>query len=352
MVTPGSPKTNATLDVVASGSDPDGPTPTLSYQWQINTGGGWNDLVGKTGTSLNLSVPGNGDRGDQLRVVVTASDGDLEGTLNSNEVTVANSAPVAVLDTTTTPKRTAVVVDAASNDDDDDGDALSVTAVSVDTPADGSAVVLTTGPDAGKVEFTPANGFDGLATLTYTVSDGDLSDATGSIEVTVDADMTAPDVPTGVSASAVAGGVQVVWFPSGSSDVASYDVFRGQDECVDALCAGVTPINLTPISHLTTTFTDTTAVPGTDYVYFVRATDDSGNDSDLSDAALVSYDCVSGEWKAEYFDGTNLAGAVVAGECVSAVDLQLRDWCSAGGSQCGCGHVLDPVHPAGRSDCG
>ena len=72
------------------------------------------------------------------------------------------------------------------------------------------------------------------------MNDGTVDSNVATIDVTITADTTAPDVPTGVSASAVAGGVQVSWLPSGSSDVASYDVFRGQDECVDrAVCWGV-----------------------------------------------------------------------------------------------------------------
>ena len=60
-------------------------------------------------------------------------------------------------------------------------------------------------------------------------------------------------------------------------------------------------------------------------MYFVRATDDSGNDSELSDAALVSYDCVSGEWKAEYFDGTK------SGWCGGGVGSVCRRWTSTSG---------------------
>ena len=30
--------------------------------------------------------------------------------------------------------------------------------------------------------------------------------------------------------------------------------------------------------------------------------------------------CASGEWRADYFDGRNLSGAVVASECVSSIN--------------------------------
>src|SRR5689334_9914213 len=81
-------------------SDADGDTVTKSYQWQKNTGSGWNDLVGRTSATLDLSVAGNGDNGDQLRVVITPNDGSVNGaSLTSASVTVGNTAPV--MDTAT-----------------------------------------------------------------------------------------------------------------------------------------------------------------------------------------------------------------------------------------------------------
>ena len=60
--------TVATTNVVAH--DDDGDTLTYDYQWLNGV-----DLTGETGSTLDLGVAGNGDRGDQISVRVTASDG-------------------------------------------------------------------------------------------------------------------------------------------------------------------------------------------------------------------------------------------------------------------------------------
>ncbi|MEO8107888.1 MAG: Ig-like domain-containing protein, partial [Actinomycetes bacterium] len=321
VVTPNNPKTNDSVNVAATASDPEGTTPTLSYQWQINTGAGWADIGGETASSLDLSAAGNGDKTDQVRVKVTASDGSLADVVYSNAVTVGNSAPVADNDTATTPKRTAVAIDVLNGDSDADGDSLSVTSVSVNTVGAGSASVISGGPDDGKVLFTPDNAFDGDASLTYTVSDGTASD-TANVTVTVNQDATPPGAPTDVTATAVTGGVDVDWTLSASADVAGYDVFRGPTGCDKVGCA--TKLNASRLGATVVTYQDTTATPGESYVYFVRATDDSGNYSAVSNIADISIgmDCLSTEWKAEYFDGRKLAGRVVASECVSAVNYR------------------------------
>ena len=61
--------TVATTNVVAH--DDDGDSLTYDYQWLKNGV----DLTGETGSTLALGVAGNGDRGDQISVRVTASDG-------------------------------------------------------------------------------------------------------------------------------------------------------------------------------------------------------------------------------------------------------------------------------------
>ena len=71
----------------------------------------------------------------------------------------------------------------------------------------------------------------------------------------------------------------------------SYDVLRGPAGCTDELCASV--INLTPIAHPAVTYTDTTVEPGAGLHVLRGATDDTGNASELSVPASMTYDCVS-----------------------------------------------------------
>src|SRR5207248_2964009 len=67
-----------------------------SYQWQRKVGAGsFTDIVGETSSTLDLSLPNNGSKGDQLRVKVTPHDGDDAGLeVTSAAVTVVNTPPV------------------------------------------------------------------------------------------------------------------------------------------------------------------------------------------------------------------------------------------------------------------
>jgi hypothetical protein len=85
------PKTNDTLSATVTAHDDDGDPLTYTYQWQRN---GTNIPGGNT-PSLDLSVAGHGNKGDQISVRVVASDGDLPSApVTSAGVTIANSEPV------------------------------------------------------------------------------------------------------------------------------------------------------------------------------------------------------------------------------------------------------------------
>jgi hypothetical protein len=68
---------------------------------------------------------------------------------------------------------------------DVDGDPLSVKAGSVSDPAHGTATLITTGADAGKILYTPAANYNGPDSFTYTISDGHAHTATGTVSITV-----------------------------------------------------------------------------------------------------------------------------------------------------------------------
>ncbi|WP_298862837.1 cadherin-like domain-containing protein, partial [uncultured Sulfitobacter sp.] len=105
-------------------------------------------------------------------------------------VTPINDAPVAVDDEGETDEDTSVIVNLTGNDLDPDNtvDELSVTAVSV--PADQGTVVNN---GDGTVTFTPAENFNGEATITYSVSDPDGATDEGQAIVTVNPINDAPD---------------------------------------------------------------------------------------------------------------------------------------------------------------
>lgn len=90
------------------------------------------------------------------------------GKLRVTIVARPNNAPVAVDDTRTTNASTPIDIDVLSNDHDPDGDPLSAVIVSPPVPSQGSATVLVNGQI---IRFTPAAGFSGTATFTYSAVD-------------------------------------------------------------------------------------------------------------------------------------------------------------------------------------
>ncbi|HCG6608117.1 TPA: tandem-95 repeat protein, partial [Vibrio parahaemolyticus] len=89
-----------------------------------------------------------------------------------------NDAPNAENDVITTEEDTAVTIDVLVNDSDVEGDVLSIQSASV--PSEQGSVDIVD----GKLVFTPAENFNGEATITYIVTDGDLTDE-AKVTVTV-----------------------------------------------------------------------------------------------------------------------------------------------------------------------
>lgn len=90
-----------------------------------------------------------------------------------------NTAPEAAADTATVQAGTATTIDVLANDGDADGDAITVSAVS--DPENGTAAIAA---DNAGIDYTPADGFLGEDTFTYTISDGEDT-ATATVTVTV-----------------------------------------------------------------------------------------------------------------------------------------------------------------------
>jgi VCBS repeat-containing protein len=109
-----------------------------------------------------------------------------DGTTNSAPATVkiivtakpANGAPIAVDDIAYTHQNTPTTINALANDSDPEGDPLTITSV---TPANGVATILS----GKKVYFTPATNFIGVATIGYSISDGQGGTASALITVNV-----------------------------------------------------------------------------------------------------------------------------------------------------------------------
>jgi len=95
-------------------------------------------------------------------------------------VDAANVPPVAVDDVATTEQDTAVVVAVLTNDTDADGDTLAVT--SVTAPTLGTAAI-----NADRtITYTPAGGYSGADSFSYTVTDGNGATSTAAVTVTIE----------------------------------------------------------------------------------------------------------------------------------------------------------------------
>ncbi|MEP1014385.1 MAG: Ig-like domain-containing protein [Paracoccaceae bacterium] len=165
-------------------------------------GGDDNDILDLTGQGLfyldNVTPDSNGN-GIDGTVVFVHQDGSPTGetiTFTEIEEVIGNNigqAPVAADDVATTDEDTPVEIDVLTNDSDPDGDTLTVTTA---TSPDGT---VTINPD-GTLTFTPDADFNGETTITYTVTDPNGNEDTGSVAVTVnpidDAPVAADDVAT------------------------------------------------------------------------------------------------------------------------------------------------------------
>ncbi|TOG86953.1 RTX toxin, partial [Vibrio parahaemolyticus] len=123
---------------------------------------------------------------DSFTYIVT-SGGVSESTTVSVDVTPVNDAPAAKDDIATTQEDTAVTIDVLPNDSDVDGDKLSIESASV--PKEQGTVEVVN----GKLVFTPAENFNGDAEITYTVTDGQLTDE-AKVTVTVNPVNDAPTI--------------------------------------------------------------------------------------------------------------------------------------------------------------
>lgn len=176
-ITPSGPRTNTLLTANATATDPDGDAVSFTYQWRKNGSA----LPGATGRTLDLSVAGNGDKGDAISVTVTASDGaSSSAPSTSSAVTILNSEPAfrADLGDRSSVEGTAISLSAAATDAD--GDPLTYAAT-------GLPPGLSIGATTGTISGTIASGATGGSpyAVSVTVRDGTAVDATDTFAWTV-----------------------------------------------------------------------------------------------------------------------------------------------------------------------
>jgi hypothetical protein len=182
----GAPRTNDTLTVTVTASDPDGDPLTYLYQWQKNG----TDLSGRTASTLNLSQAGNGDKGDQISVRVTAFDGKAASTpVTSASVAVVNSDPSFRQNLADRTGSEGEVVNLSAAATDPDGDGLTYGATGLPP---GLSIDAGSGLISGTIAPGAASG--GPYAVEVAVADGPEVDATDSFTWTVVAAAANPTV--------------------------------------------------------------------------------------------------------------------------------------------------------------
>jgi hypothetical protein len=162
--TPGEAPVN--VDVLAN--DPSGPSLEVT---EVTDGANGTVVIEDDGTVTYTADPGFSGTDT---FTYTACDDAEQCVTQSVTVTVT---PVGADDTATTPTNTPVNVDVLDNDPS--GPSLEVTEVT--DGANGTVVI----EDDGTVTYTPATGFSGIDTFTYTATDEDGQTITQSVTVTV-----------------------------------------------------------------------------------------------------------------------------------------------------------------------
>ncbi|HFD4265798.1 TPA: tandem-95 repeat protein, partial [Vibrio parahaemolyticus] len=174
--------TAVTIDVLVNDSDVEGDVLSIQSASVPSEQGSVDIVDGKlvftpaenfNGEATITYIVTDGDLTDEAKVTVT--------------VTPVNDSPVAVDDTTSIQEDTAVTIDVLTNDTDVDGDKLSIESASV--PKEQGTVEVVD----GKLVFTPAENFNGDAEITYTVTDGQLTDE-AKVTVTVNPVNDAPTI--------------------------------------------------------------------------------------------------------------------------------------------------------------
>lgn len=187
-LSPSNPTTNATLTATATRSDTDGDTVSLTYVWKV-AGAVMRTTPKSAGTAadlsdtFDLSVTGNGDKGQVITVEVTPNDGTTNGTTASDQETVQNSAPSAVGDSYLADLDSSLTVSAPGVLDNDpaDADGDAITASKVANPGHGSVTVAAD----GSFVYLPNAGYSGPDSFTYRTSDGSAFSSPVTVSITV-----------------------------------------------------------------------------------------------------------------------------------------------------------------------
>jgi Putative Ig domain len=165
------PQTNDTLTATVTPFDADGNPVTLTYVWKngatvVKTTANTTSLT----DTLDLSVAGNGSKGDTITVEVTPNDGVIVGNTRSVSVVIADSAPILTVINQTGSEGTLLTFQlSAATDSDGDTRTYSASDLPLGATFDQATRTFSWTP-------TAAQGGPNPYLVRFTVSDGTLTD--------------------------------------------------------------------------------------------------------------------------------------------------------------------------------
>lgn len=247
-----------------SASDPDSGD---SHTYTILTPPAYGDALLNPTSGLLTYTPANrtASYSDPLTVQVSDSGGLSDTAVITYNVTAANDQPTAVDDSYSLDQDTQVELAVLANDSDPDSDAMLLISA-VGAPDQGGSLI-----NSGTVlTYTPAAGFLGVETFTYTVSDGFGGFDTALVSLDVHLPNPAPEVDAGEDQAGIEG--QELAFSGSFVDPGLLAVQAGETIEWDFGDGAVITGTLTP-SHaygddgaytVTLTVTDALGAAGTD----------------------------------------------------------------------------------------
>ncbi|MEI8664615.1 Ig-like domain-containing protein [Pseudoalteromonas sp. B28] len=162
------------INVLANDSDVDGDSLAISAA-SADIGS-----VSVVGNQIQYTPAADENGVATVTYTVSDSSGGASTTTLTITITPVNDAPIANTDTATMDEDAApILINALANDSDVDGDSLAISAASADI---GSALVV-----GNQIQYTPAANTNGLATITYTVSDNNGGTDNTTVTITITA---------------------------------------------------------------------------------------------------------------------------------------------------------------------
>ena len=174
--------TAVTLNVLANDTDADGDSLSVTSTSGVNGSA----VINPNGSITFTPISGFSGIEVFSYTISDGQGGSDSATVSVNVIAASiNTAPVAQSDSATINAGSSATINVLANDTNADGDNLTVTGTA---GVNGTAVINAN----GSITFTPANGFSGTETFTYSVSDGNGGTASAAVNVIINALNSAP----------------------------------------------------------------------------------------------------------------------------------------------------------------